>query len=217
MRTPLCNFLYAAFIVGSLFQLHGCSDPPTPRERGFPRVILPEHAYQSFDCPLCPFTFQYPTYGKVYQRKPDSCHFDIIFPEYGATWHLTLESLNEDYTYSDAYEKYHSMIFQHSGKGKIYEQDLAMENGTGKYFEIYGEVPTSAQVFFSDSVNYALEASLYFNSALHNDSLAPVIEFLKKDLEKMVQSLAWRPEFRRARGNADCGDDVKPIMRVTPL
>jgi hypothetical protein len=37
-----------------------------------------------------------------------------------------------------------------------------------------------------------LRGALYFNTALKSDSLAPVIEYLKKDVIHLLNTLEWK-------------------------
>ncbi len=59
-------------------------------------------------------------------------------------------------------------------------------------YEIYGEVPTSVQFFYSDSIKHSLMTSFYFNTATKNDSLQPIISYMKKDLTHMIETIEWK-------------------------
>jgi len=178
-----------------------CSSPePRPRPRGFPRIVLPEHAYRDFTCRRCPFTFSIPAYGSIVWDRPradetwgpnDSCRFDVRFDDLGAQFHFTLERLTPDYPYFEAFEKYRSLIYRHAGKGKIYESDTLTEAGRLRRYAINGQVPTTAQVFLSDSSRYALVGALYFERAIENDSLRPVMDHLAYDLYHSIKSVEW--------------------------
>ena len=53
---------------------------------------------------------------------------------------------------------------------------------------LVGEVPSHLQFYTTDSVKHFLRAAIYFRSATENDSLAPLIDFVKKDMVKMIQT-----------------------------
>jgi hypothetical protein len=46
-------------------------------------------------------------------------------------------------------------------------------------------------MFFSDSTHIVL-ASFYFDTAVRNDSLEPVINFMKDDLKHLAATLKWK-------------------------
>jgi len=61
----------------------------------------------------------------------------------------------------------------------------------GVLFEIKGNAASSIQFFCTDSVNHFLRGALYFDAEPNKDSLAPVIKFLKKDVEHLLETLHW--------------------------
>lgn len=177
-----------------LLVLVSCSEPETyPRKYGFHRLELPEHRYQRFERPNCPFTFDYPVYAEIKPKHPDSCQYDLYFKQFGARFYITTRFYQAEKTdLAHAYEDYRQLVYKHTQKGKIFERRVSTAQGFGTVFELYGEVPTPVEVFFTDSVAHAFEASLYFNTAVKNDSLAPVIRHLKQDMLHLVESLQWR-------------------------
>jgi hypothetical protein len=130
-----------------------------------------------------------------------------------------VEFLGPNYGFAAAYEKYRGMIYRHSNKGRIYETATQTEHGTGRFFEIYGEVPTSAQMLFSDSVRYSVETSFYFDTALQNDSLAPVIEFIKQDLRHLQGTIRWKNGWQRPTSPQRCTDSLQngQLRTTAPL
>ncbi len=63
-----------------------------------------------------------------------------------------------------------------------------------------GEVPSQYQFFTTDSVDHFLRGALYFNTATQNDSLQPVIEFVRQDIMRLLNTLQWENELQ-SRGN----------------
>lgn len=62
--------------------------------------------------------------------------------------------------------------------------------------EIEGEVPSQFQFTVTDSTRHFLRGALYFNTKVQNDSLAPAIEYVKKDIMHMINTLEWSTERR---------------------
>lgn len=185
-----CVLLAALLVVG-------CGPEARPRPETFARIELPERRYVLFQDARCPCTFEYPAYGQVKNLKNDSCDFDIVFPPLGSTWHISNRPIRPGAqgrgTRSDLYETYRRLLFKHAQKATaIVERPLRVPAGGGVFFELSGQVPTSGQVFVTDSVRHAFVIASYFNTASRNDSLAPVIHYQKADLRHAAHTLRWR-------------------------
>lgn len=185
-------------LLSGLLLLVACGGPePRPRPRTYPRLELPARGYARFSDPRCPCSFDYPAHGVIQPLKNDSCDFDIRFPQLGSAWHITNRPIRTGRsgpgTRSDLYETYRKLIYKHTQKASaIVERPLRVPAGGGVLFELAGQVPTPAQLFVSDSSRHVFTLAFYFDTALHNDSLAPVITYSRADLRRAAESLRWR-------------------------
>ena len=57
--------------------------------------------------------------------------------------------------------------------------------------ELEGEVPSQFQFTITDSTTNFLRGALYFNTKVQNDSLAPAIEYMKRDMMHIINTLEW--------------------------
>jgi len=188
--------LIISLALSLLLILVACEErTPIPRSFGFPRIDLPtETTYQQFDSESCPFTFEYPTYAKITRDRTDSCWVDIYFPPFDCKWHFTYRDLRETGLKREAYfEEYWELVHKHSKKAtEIRPTNIQIPAGYGTLFEMFGNVGTPAQLFLSDSTHNIMMSSFYFNTALKNDSLAPVIDHMKKEFLHMASTLKWK-------------------------
>lgn len=191
------NYLHNVWVVlGLCLLLSGCGGGTTyPRPKGYSRIDLPAHTYKAYKHPGCPFTFEYPAYAEVLQSsRQDSCSVDLYFPAFDAYWHITDRNYRRDKTNrSKSFEDYRQVVYHHAQKAyNIQETPQRWPAGEGMLFEITGEVPTSAQFYLADSNGTgAVMTAFYFKTAVKNDSLAPVIAFLKADMLHMAQTLRF--------------------------
>ena len=58
-------------------------------------------------------------------------------------------------------------------------------------FEIKGEVASPYQFITTDSTRNFLRAALYLDNPVANDSIMPVIEYLKNDVNHILNTLVW--------------------------
>ncbi len=168
-----------------------------PKPRGFNRIDLPPHEYVQLPDTF-PYTFEY---SKHIQIKRDSSWIaerywiHLYYPTMDADVQLTykpirdLDSLLQGY-YSDAYK----LTSQHNIKAySIEESIIELPNGNwASVTELEGEVPSQYQFHVSDSSKHFLRGALYFKTATQNDSLRPVIDYIKADVQHLLFTLEWR-------------------------
>jgi gliding motility-associated lipoprotein GldD len=90
----------------------------------------------------------------------------------------------------DAY----TLASKHQGKASGI-QDYVMTTKSGRkagLIELDGEVATSFQFYTTDSTKHFLRGAVYVKTATANDSLAPIIHFLKQDAIHLIQTLEWK-------------------------
>lgn len=196
-------FLVVAFLFSFGTILQSCEDEAviTPKPRGFPKVVYPEKSYQSFEEGYCNFSFQYPKYAKIeksnsfFDEQPkNECWFDISIPRFDAKIYCTYSPIDDKDTAeklkTDAFELAH----KHNIKAKYIEEiNIDTKNGVkGVAFNLEGEVASPFQFFVTDEEKHFVRGSLYFNTEVAPDSLAPIILFVKKDIEHMINTLEWK-------------------------
>jgi gliding motility-associated lipoprotein GldD len=75
---------------------------------------------------------------------------------------------------------------------KIDDSLMHTPNGiTGVFFKVRGNAATAKQFFLSDTTKNFLRGALYFYATPNADSLAPVQQFLQKDLEHLINTFKW--------------------------
>ncbi len=182
----------------SLIFLSACGEEYVPfaRKYAFPRLDLPtETSYQVFESEACAFSFEYPEVGKLTRNQEDSCWVNISLEEYDATFHVNGRSILTSGRPLEVHlEEHRRLIYNHSVKAaRIVPEAINMANGAGTKYEMVGEVGTPMQVFFHDEAGEeSVILSFYYQSALKNDSLAPVTEYLKGQLDHIVETIEWK-------------------------
>lgn len=188
------------FLVGSC--LLACQEElPSPKPRSFPKVSFPERAYQSFDTSYCAFTFEYPTYATVEQdtaffdeAPADPCWFDVYFPDYNGRIHFSYYPVRGDESWEDLRNDAFEMADVHQKRANYIEElPISKEGGVGGLaFAINGPAASPFQFFLTDSSKHFLRAALYFNTQARPDSLEPIVEFVKEDIDHLIETFAWQ-------------------------
>ena len=178
-----------------------CNSDFVQKERGYFKIELPQKKYQLFDRQGFPYTFVYPVYGRVVQ---DSLFFDeqaenpywinIDFPQFDGRLHLSYKEVGKHKFDSLVNDAFTMSYKQHTTRASgIQSQPFESPNGIrGVYFSLKGNAATANQFFATDSVKHFLRGALYFNAPPNEDSLRPVNNFLKEDMQHMINTLRWR-------------------------
>lgn len=199
VKASLC----VVFICVLLIFIAGCGEEAAriPKPRAYPRVDFPMRNLVQFVQPDCPLTFQYPDYMQVIRRenffeeKPaHPCWFDLEVPSLGAKIHCSYSAIESgegfDGLVTDAF-KMADRINQRAN----YMDEIRLRNAnslTGLLMEFSGSAASPLHFYMTDSTSHFLKASLYFQTKVIPDSLAPITEFLKADIAGIINSMQFR-------------------------
>ena len=169
----------------------------SPKPRGYFQISFPKKEYQSYTTG-CPFTFDYPTYAKIgadQERDAGNCWNNLNFPQFNARLHLTYYDVSSAKEYYGLVEDARTLAFKHTVKANAIDQKLINfpdRKVYGVYYAIEGNTASSVQFFLTDSAKHYFRGALYFNERPQYDSIAPVVSFIKKDIDRMIDTFRWK-------------------------
>lgn len=186
------------FLVIFLSALQGCEEDYLPKPKGFNRIALPDAAYTPAQLQDYPYQFDI---NSLAELSEDDAAFsepywlDISYPAWDASIQVTYKPImgNEEQLKSYLNNAY-KLTSKHQIRASAIEESI-VDLGAGRVgvvAELQGEVPSQFQFFQTDSTRHFLRAALYFNTATKNDSLAPIIEYIKQDMMHMLSTLRWQ-------------------------
>ena len=211
--------IYLSYIFLLIIAAPACNSPYVSKKAGYFQIDLPEHTYQDFNREGFPYSFQYPTYGKIVQ---DSTYFDnspensywinVDFPQFGARLFLSYKKIGAqsiykvkkaDGTYRDSlgtnsFEHMVNDAYTLTSKNEVVASSikdslfLTSEGTSGVFFKVGGNAATSQQFFLSDTTRNFLRGALYFSTTPNADSLRPVQDFLHTDLIHLINTFSWK-------------------------
>ncbi|MEQ8238995.1 MAG: gliding motility lipoprotein GldD [Cyclobacteriaceae bacterium] len=185
----------AIILFGFLF-LMSCSQDYLPKPKGFNRIILPEQEYQVLSDTF-PYQFEYSKNAQILKDNSwisERYWIDIYYPEMDANIQITYKAINgSEKRAAEFFNDSYQLTAKHNVKAyAIDENILELPNGDfASVVALEGEVPTQFQFHVSDSTQHFMRGALYFKMATQNDSLAPVIDYLKRDIIHMLTTLRW--------------------------
>jgi gliding motility-associated lipoprotein GldD len=186
----LTVFIFVLIVAGS------CTDSYTPKPRGYFRIDLPERTYRVFDTTF-PFTFEYPKYADITEdssKMAEPFWINIRYKPFNATLHFSYKVIKGNLT--EYLDDAHTLVNKHIPKANAISQREFLDPVNrvfGLVYDIRGANAASPyQFYLTDSISNFARGALYFNIIPNNDSLAPVIDFLKTDMEHMINTFRWK-------------------------
>lgn len=167
----------------------------TPKPRGFFRIELPAKEYQRYQTE-CPFTFEYPVYASIENDTKglsEPCWLNMNFARYKGTLHISYKPVKGNIVQylEDARELTNKHIAKAAAINEIVV-NYPEKNVYGLIYDVEGSGAASpVQFFVTDSSKHFLRGALYFTVKPNNDSLQPVIKFIKQDIDKFIESFEW--------------------------
>lgn len=189
---PLAAALAFVFLLG----LWSCDEYYQPKPRGYFRIHLPEKSYSPIQKEL-PYTFEIPTYSTLEKDNhpyAEKYWTNLVFPSFNAKIHLSYKSIDNNLPI--LLEDVHKLVNKHIPKANAINEQLFINEEKNVYGIVYSikgvDAASPFQFYVTDSTHHFLRGALYFNVRPNNDSLAPVIDFLQKDIQKLIESFEWR-------------------------
>ena len=175
-----------------------CNREPNylPKPRGYFRIDLPEKTYTKVDT-IERYSFECPDYALLtYDRySPDEKNWiNIELPQFKGAIHLTHKPVNGNL--GDYLEDVHTMVVKHLQKANGVRDSLIINEEHrvyGLFIEMDGKgVATPMQFYLTDSTHNFVRGALYFNFQPNNDSMQPVINFIRQDIDHLINTFEWK-------------------------
>jgi gliding motility-associated lipoprotein GldD len=173
-----------------------CDREYLPKPLGYNRLDLPEPGYR-----LLPDTFPYRfEYSKHARLLDDSSAInerywiEIYYPLLKSNVHITYKPLKQNGRLLKEYlDDAYKLTAKHQIKAYAINEAITKtpSGKTAVIAELEGEVPSQFQFTITDSSTHFLRGALYFNTQVQNDSLAPAIDYMKKEIMHMINTFEW--------------------------
>ena len=119
---------------------------------------------------------------------------NVEIPRFKASIHLTHKDVKGNL--GEYLEDIHTMVTKHLQKASGMNDSLVINPERkvyGMVIEMDGKgVATPLQFYLTDSTANFVRGTLYFNFVPNNDSMQPVIDYLKQDINRMINSFEWK-------------------------
>lgn len=196
MKYTFLFFLFLSLCIAS------CEEESyIPKPRGYFKIEYPPKNYTQFSKEGYPYQFEYPSYAQVIK---DSLFFaekvenpwwvNIQMPTLNATIYMSYKEINSKQTLLKLLDDSYKLSHYHAKKANYIKEDKQFHtanNVHGLYYDVGGNAASALQFFATDSMKHFIRGALYFNTTPNIDSLRPSADFLRKDVERIIETLKW--------------------------
>ena len=179
-----------------LSALSSCKENYTPKPMGHIRIEPPEAKYMTFNKDELPYLFsvslwtiiEMPPLGNI------ATWMNIDYTNYNAKIFCSYQPITPN-TLDEHFEECRR-LFESSVKKANAISEKVFENKEnnvyGTLFLIEGETASPVQFILTDSISHFFRGALYYDKIYNPDSIAPVTEYIKKDIMELVQTFHWK-------------------------
>ncbi len=183
----------------SSFLFFSCAEEEyVPKPKGYNRIDLPDPVYKTLPDSF-PYQFQYSSLAVIEKDQStisEPFWISVHYPYFDADIQITYKTLDgkkDIKKLNELIDDSYKLANKHQVKAYSIEENQ-VKTPTGKkasIIELTGDVPSPFQFYMTDSTHHFVRGALYFKST-QIDSLSPAIEYLKKDVMQMVNTLEWK-------------------------
>jgi len=181
--------------------ISACKENYSAKPRAYFRINLPAKEYVTL-AGNYPYRFDIPAYARIEPytgtlADSDTTRYwiNIGFPQFRCRIHITYKQVLNNLP--KLIEDAHTFAFKHSIKADAINQKEFSNTDSHVYgilFDIKGNTASSVQFYLTDSTRHFLRGALYFDNEPNKDSIAPVNDFLRQDIERLIETLTWNPK-----------------------
>ena len=189
------KFLFLSVITIFIYACIGTTFIPKPR--GLNHIELPEVAYKTLEVDSIPYTFSYNVNAEVLPHHGIRTEQIIHYKKLNAKIWLTYKSIkNSQDTLDGILMTSYKLLQKNNVKAESITPDtIRTKSGNIAHaFILSGDVPTQIQFVMHDTTTNFIRGALYFETATKNDSLAPIINYVRKDIEEFVNTIQWKQQ-----------------------
>lgn len=185
------------FLIFILSFINGCENNYFPKPKGFFRLDLPPKKYIQFDTIGFPYSFKIPDYVQImpdFENPNEPFWINLNFKPFDAVLYISYKKVNNNL---DVYlEDARMFVTKHIPKANAINENIYINEADNVYGLVYNiegsQAASPLQFYLTDSTKHFVRAALYFNFTPNNDSLTPIIEYIKQDITVFIETFTWK-------------------------
>ena len=171
------------------FFLFSCNDDVLPKPKAYLSLEYPKKEYKKLSVKR-PYSFDILQTTTIVNDKYN--WLKIKYPNLKASIDITYRPVNDNL--KELLSEAEKLVFKHAVKAEqIIPKDFVnYEKRTfGSLYEITGNAASHLQFHVTDSTKNFIKGSLYFYAKPNYDSILPAVDYIKKDVLNLIETLEW--------------------------
>lgn len=169
--------------------LISCGEETIPKPKAYLSLEYPEQEYHILGIQR-PYTFEVADNTAI--KKMPKNWLNVQYPELKASVDITYRPVNNNLR--ELLIEAEKLVLEHTVKADHISW-IDFTNDThkvyGKMCEIAGNAASQVQFHATDSTKHFIKGSLFFYVKPNYDSIYPAVEYIKKDMIRMMETLQW--------------------------
>ena len=173
-----------------LFFLGACTKDPIPKPKAYLNLQYSAPNYQKLAIKR-PYSFDISDQAVV--KKTPNNWLKITYPNLKASIDITYRKI--DNNLQELLIESEKLVYKHTLKATgIMSKDFLNEEEKiyGRIHEISGNAASQVQFQATDSTHHFIKGALYFYAKPNYDSILPAIDYIKKDIIRIMETLVWK-------------------------
>ena len=183
----------------SVMAFTACNDSNVynPKPRGYYRIDIKDVGYKSLPSGY-PYSFEYSDYAtidKYIDHDSSDYWIYIAYEPLNAVVYVSYKTFADDSTLNSMINDSRTMVFKQINKADDILESSVLDDENHVYGKIYETIGDEAacpyQFWLTDKQKHFFRASVYMGCKPQNDSLQPVIDYVKKDMLHLIETFQW--------------------------
>ena len=179
---------FIIFLIGIFFS--SCSEDVLPKPKAYLSLNYPTVTYQEKNVAK-PYSFEISSEAKIIEQP--KFWRQINYPKLKATINITYRPIENNL--KELLTESEKLVYEHAVKAEeIITKNF--ENFDNRVFgsmqEISGNAASHIQFHVTDSTAHFIKGALYFYTKPNYDSILPAVDYIKKDIVRLIETLEWK-------------------------
>jgi gliding motility-associated lipoprotein GldD len=167
-----------------------CKESVLPKPKGYLSLRYPVNRYRDLDVNR-PYRFEVSEFAIIKNQKKN--WLKIKYPKLKASVDITYRPIQNNL--KELLIESEKLVYEHAVKAEEINTKN-FENFDKRVFgsiqEISGNAASQIQFHLTDSTSHFIKGALYFYTKPNYDSVLPAIEYIKKDITHLIETLDWK-------------------------
>ncbi len=172
------------------FFMVSCGDDTLPKPKAFLSLTYAKPTYKKLPLQR-PYVFEYSSESLL--KDEANNWLKVLYPKQKASLDITYRVIDKNL--KELLTESEKLVFKHTVKAEqIVSNNYvdAEKKVYGTLHEISGNAASQIQFHITDSVTHFMKGALYFKTRPNFDSVLPAVDYIKKDILHLMETLKWK-------------------------